>query len=224
MRWMARFVAAVALCLALPSQAFACYLAKFLTHNAVPGAMSYEGGLALLPGDELGMVFSGAVNLPVGAGKGVVSPTIGYCKEGSFGAMIFGAAAAWQIWKDASGNATANFQSGLSYVSSDGASDIIIPLGASYVKKMSELMSWFAAATLLVDMYKSSSDFGDYSETDTDPAVYGGVVRRAGSMNVTASLAAKKGYDDIDFAIAVTVSTTGAANAIRHLGSTLFRK
>jgi hypothetical protein len=223
MRWMARFVAAVVLCLALPSQAFACYLAKFLTYNAIPGAMNYEGGLALAPGDELGMVFSGGVNLPVGGGKGVVTPTLGYCKEGSFGALIFGAAAAWQIWKDASGNASANFQSGLSYVSSDGTSDMVIPLGASYAKKMSEMMSWFAAATLLVDMYKSSSDFGDFSETETDPAIYGGIVKKAGSMTLTGSLAAKFGYDT-DLAVTVLVSTTGSANAIRRLGSTVFRR
>ena len=57
--------------------------------------------------------------------KIVVRPGVGTCRytgDGGGSDMVFGAAAAMQVWKDAAGKITANVQVGAELLSSDGGS------------------------------------------------------------------------------------------------------
>lgn len=220
MRWRSPLLVAGALFIGLPAQAHACWLYLHSVYTPIPSSPTFGAGVSVNPDDEIGFVGSADAAFKLGS-KAVLRPTVGMCKQGDFSELIFGAAAAFRIWADASGNTTMNLQTGFSYLSYDGGHDLTIPVGLAAAFKRSNTMSFYAGGSMFLNQYNYDDGFGgEVSDSDPDPVVFGGVTSNMGSMQVIAGAAVAFGYNT-DILLNVGFTNWTASSAIRSIYSAL---
>lgn len=221
MRLRTGYLMAAALVLGLPSQAHACYLYLHSVFLPIPASPTFGAGVQVNPDDEIGYVGSVDAAFKLGS-KAVLRPTVGMCKSGDFSELIFGAAAALRVWADASGNTTVNVQTGLSYMSYDGGSNMTIPVGMAASFKRSNTMSFYAGGSLYLNKYDYETIGGSVSDSDSDPVLFGGLSSNLGSMQVTAG-AAVAFASETDIMLNLGFTNWQPTSAIRSLVSAIRR-
>jgi hypothetical protein len=203
-----------ALCLAYAVPAGACTYAPFATYLTVPATMTYGIGISSIFSDPMANGITGDLSMKLGE-KAVVRPMVGLCSVDSETDPVFGAAFGLQLSQSSS--MTLNLQSGISYLSFDGGSEMMIPIGAAARFTGSGSMNFYAGGSLV---WASIDVDGFGSASDTNPMLYGGVMSRSGSMGWTLGGQLLMG-DDTEFGIVAGLNFGGAASALRNFANSI---
>ena len=164
------------LCLAYATPAFACDFYFNSTFLRIPARPAFGGGMQTAFGDATIWSFAGDVAMRLGD-KAVVQPGLGVCTGGDNTDWFFGAGGAYRIMQSAS--MTINFQTGLTYASISGGSQLKIPFGGSVLMRQNETMALYGGASFVW----SQVDFEEFdSVSDIDPLVFGGLQMTSGPM------------------------------------------
>lgn len=203
-----------ALCLAYAVPAGACTYAPFATYTAIPGQMTWGLGISSVFSDPMANGITGDVAMKLGD-KAVVRPMVGLCSYDEETDPVFGAGFGLQLTQSSS--MTLNLQSGISYLSFDGGSEMMIPIGAAARFAGSGSMNFYAGGSLV---WQSIDIDGFGSNSDTNPMLFGGVMSRSGSMGWTLGGQLLMG-DDTEFGIVAGLNFGGAASALRNFAKSL---
>jgi hypothetical protein len=195
-----------ALCLVTATPAFACNFYFASTFMRIPARPSFGVGVEANFDDPATFAISGDVAMRLGNNM-VVQPGIGVCTGDDNTDPFFGAGVAYRL--TSSGTTMFNLQSGISYQSFDGGSQMIIPVGAA--ASFASLWFW----TLDIDAL-------DESVSETDPVLFGGITSKSGSMGWTLGAQLYMG-EETDFAVVAGLSFNQAASAIQNIPK-LFRR
>lgn len=205
MRWKPLPLLAGVACLAWPSVASACWTSELARLWAIPQKFDLGAGLLFQPGEgggEATQVFSASAAFKLGA-KASLGPLVGMCKSGSYSATLFGAGAGFNVWNDNAGKIGINVQTGLNYLSDEGSTDIIIPVGAVAEFKPSDKLGFAAGAGMMIDRFSVDAQpgFAGFSETDTDPFFYGGAIFKMTALDIYVGGVLKMGEGGTDTAL-----------------------
>jgi hypothetical protein len=224
MRWKSRSLIAAGLTAAWTAPAFACGFPLNSTFLRIPSTTTLGIALQNWFTDYSLMTLAGDVAVKAGS-RAVIRPAVGICREEAGSEtesnVLFGAGLGFNVWNDEAGKMSVNLQAGLEMVSYDGASYRNIPIGAAVQMRSSDNMSLFGGASINMSNY-SVDGGGDFS--NSDPSLFGGVVFKAGALDITAGATIWMG-DETDFALNVGASMAlgGASNALRRFGSLIRR-
>ena len=201
-----------ALCLAQATPAFACDFYFNSTHLRIPARPAFGGGMSTNFGNNTTWSFSGDVAMRLGD-KAVVQPGVGFC-SGNGSDWFFGAGGAYRLKQSAS--MTINLQTGLTYATISGGSQLRIPFGGSLLMKQNEMYSLYGGASFVW----TQADFDEFeSVSDIDPLVFGGLQYTSGP--VVWSFGGQLLFaDDIEFGILAG----GSMNTGIHAGALRFLK
>jgi hypothetical protein len=198
-----------ALCLAYAVPAGACTYAPFASFNAIPSQMVWSLGISSVFSDPMANGITGDVAMRLGD-KAVVRPMLGLCMFDEETDPVFGGAFGYQLTQ--SGTMTLNLQSGISYLSFDGGSEMVVPIGAAARFAGSGSMNFYAGGSLV---WQNIEVDGGGSASDTNPMLFGGLMSRSGSMGWTLGGQLLMG-DDTEFGIVAALSFGGATSALRN--------
>ena len=206
-----------ALCLAYATPAFACNFYFASTFMRTPARPSFGVGVNAELSDPAFFGISGDVAMRLG-NNAVVQPAIGICSGDGETDPFFGGGFAYRLTN--SGTMTLNLQTGISYLSFDGGSETIVPIGLAASFASSGTMAFYAGASLW--WQNVEIDVLDGSASSTDPVLFGGIQSRSGAMAWSLGGQLYMG-DDTEFGIVAGISLNQGASAIRHIGK-LFKK
>jgi len=197
-----------ALCLAYATPAEACGWYFASSFMRVPARPTFGAGVSGALSDPAFWGISADVAMRLGD-KAVVQPAIGICTGDGETDPYFGAGVAYQVSNNA--NMALNIQSGISYLSFDGGSEMTVPIGAALSFKRSSSMSLYVGGS----MWWTSVDVDGFgSASSTDPVLFGGVQLASGPMAWTLGGQLFMG-DETEFGIVVGANMNRAASAIR---------
>jgi hypothetical protein len=205
-----------ALCLAYATPAFACNFYFASTFMRIPARPAFGAGVEANFADPATFAISGDVAMRLGNNM-VVQPGIGICTGDDNTDPFFGAGVAYRLTQ--SGTMTLNLQSGISYLTLDGANLMTIPIGAAASFAGSESMGFYAGASL---WWTQIDVDGGGSASDSDPVLFGGIQGFSGSFGWSLGGQLYMG-DDTEFGLVAGIHMHQAASAIRHIGK-LIRK
>jgi hypothetical protein len=206
-----------ALCLVTATPAFACNFYFASTFMRIPARPSFGVGVEANFDDPATFAISGDVAMRLGNNM-VVQPGIGVCTGDDNTDPFFGAGVAYRL--TSSGTTMFNLQSGISYQSFDGGSQMIIPVGAAASFAGSGSLGFYAGASLW--FWTLDIDALDESVSETDPVLFGGITSKSGSMGWTLGAQLYMG-EETDFAVVAGLSFNQAASAIQNIPK-LFRR
>ena len=126
------------LCLAYATPAFACDFYFNSTFLRIPARPAFGGGMQTAFGDATIWSFAGDVAMRLGD-KAVVQPGVGFCTGGDNTDWFFGAGGAYRLMQSAS--MTINFQTGLTYASISGGSQLRIPIGGTILMRQNGILA-----------------------------------------------------------------------------------
>ena len=209
------------LCLTTAAPAYACTFFFTSAYMPLPARPSFGVGVLAEFSDPTGLAVSGDVAMKLGE-KIVVRPGIGICSyedalDERQNDPFFGAGVALQLAQNAT--MSLNVQSGVSYMTFDGGSTTIVPIGLAGMFLGSGSMSFYAGASLWWQQI-DIDDFG--SDSESDPVLFGGLMANSGALSWTLGAQLYMG-DDSEFGLVAGLSLNQGASAIRHIGS-IFRK
>jgi hypothetical protein len=166
-----------ALCLAIRNASRGLWLVFFASSfMRVPAKPTFGAGVSGALSDPAFWGISADVAMKLGD-KAVVQPAIGICTGDGETDPYFGAGVAYQVSNNA--NMALNIQSGISYLSFDGGSEMVVPIGAAVSFKRSATMSIYAGASM---WWQSVDVDGFESVSSTDPVLFGGLQLASGPM------------------------------------------
>jgi hypothetical protein len=182
-----------------PAVASACYLSQFYRPIMIPARMDFVIAMLYEPEDPATMVPGAELGIKLGS-KAAIRPGAALCKYADWSTVVFGSAFGINIWNDAGGKVAIDAQTGVSYYSKDGESDMVIPVGAIATFKTSDKVSLYGGAALQLDRFKVDlgGGQGSVSESDSDPLLHGGVVFRMTSVDLIGGLVMKMGEGGSD--------------------------
>lgn len=205
-----------ALCLAYATPAFACNFYFASTFMRIPAKPSFGAGVEAAFSDPAFFGISGDVAMRLG-NNAVVQPAIGVCTGDDNTDPYFGGGFAYKLTSNST--MTLNLQSGISYLSFDGGSEMTIPVGLAASFAGSGTMGFYAGASL----WWTQVDIDNFdSVSDSDPVLFGGIQSRSGSMAWSLGGLLYMG-DDTEFGVVAGISMNSGASAIRQIGK-LFKK
>ena len=185
----------------------------------IPARPSFGAGVNAELSDPAFFGISADVAMRLGNNM-VVQPAIGVCTGDDNTDPFFGAGVAYKLTQ--SGTMALNLQSGISYLTYDGGSEMTIPIGLAASFAGSGTMGFYAGASLWWTQFDYDSELID-DDSDSDPVLYGGLQSRSGSMAWSLGAQVRMRDNDTDFGIVAGISMNQGASAIRHIGK-LFRK
>lgn len=197
---------AVSLAYAVP--AGACTIYQNATYLAIPASITWGAGVSSVFSDPTATAVTGDVAMRLGE-RAVVRPFVGVCSYGDTD-PVFGGAFGLQVTQSAS--MMLNLQSGISYSSFDGGSEMSVPIGAAASFAGSGPMGFYAGGSLV---WTSIDVDGVGSDSDTNPMLFGGVSSRSGSLGWTLGGQLLLG-DDTEFGVVAGLSFSGASSALRN--------
>jgi len=197
-----------ALCLAIATPAHACNWYFASSFMRLPAKPTFGVGVSGELGDPAFWGISGDVAMKLGD-KAVVQPAVGVCTGDGETDPIFGAGVAYLLTQNP--NMAVNIQSGLTYLSFDGGSEMVVPIGLAANFKRSATMSLYAGASM---WWQSVDVDGFGSASSTDPVIFGGLQLTSGPMAWTLGGQLFMG-DETEFGIILGANMNRAASAIR---------
>ena len=197
-----------ALCLAIATPAHACNWYFASSFMRLPAKPTFGVGVSGELGDPAFWGISGDVAMKLGD-KAVVQPAVGICTGDGETDPIFGAGVAYLLTQNP--NMAVNIQSGLTYLSFDGGSEMVVPIGLAANFKRSATMSLYAGASM---WWQSVDVDGFGSASSTDPVIFGGLQLASGPMAWTLGGQLFMG-DETEFGIILGANMNRAASAIR---------
>jgi len=206
-----------ALSLVVATPAFACNFYFASTFMKIPARPSFGVGVEAALSDPSFFGISGDLAMRLGNNM-VVQPAIGICSGNDETDPYFGGGVAYKLTQ--SGTMALNLQSGISYLSFDGGSEMTIPIGLAASFAGSGTMGFYAGASLWWTQFEV--DAIDLSESESDPVLFGGLQSKSGSLAWSLGGVLYMG-DDTEFGIVGGVSFAQGASAIRNIPK-LFKK
>ena len=197
-----------ALCLAIATPAHACSWYFSSSFMRVPAKPTFGIGVSGELGDPAFWGISGDVAMRLGD-KAVVQPAVGICTGDGETDPLFGAGVAYQLSSNA--NMALNIQSGITYLSFDGGSEMLVPIGLAASFKRSATMSFYAGASM---WWQNVEIDGGESASSTDPMLFGGLQLTSGPMAWTLGGQLFMG-DETEFGIVIGANMNRAASAVR---------
>lgn len=189
------FLAGAAL-LSVTESAHACDFPFFGTFLSVPKTqLEFGGFLGFTTSDPSVTVVSGDVGFKLGT-KGVARPAIGICHAGGGGDgdssndLMFGGGVGFNVWNNVPETFALNVQSGLSFISSDGATDITIPIVLAGQFKANDKTMVHGGVGMSYNRFSYDAGTTEFSgsASSTDPVISGGVTFNEPKASFTAGL------------------------------------
>ena len=208
-------IIAGALSLVYAVPAAACTFYSTATYLDIPaGGVVWGLGAAFTFSDPTFTAVSGDASMRLGNNM-VVRPGIGLCSGSGESDPFFGADVGFQLTQSSS--MRLNLQSGITYRSFEGGSQMNIPIGAAASFAGSGTMGFYAGGSLV---WSNVEIDGFDSSSDTNPMLFGGVASRSGSMGWKLGGQLLLG-DDTEFGVVAGVSFGGAASAFRNFAKSI---